>query len=165
MKILLDKVIYKLHVFLANSMKRSLVKRIRYVGKDVKLGDHTIIQNPEKVIIEDYTQISDFTVLLAGNNICIGKNCRISTCCMITSVSHKIASRNRISDDEVSNVTMNITISDNVWIGANCVVLPGTYIGNNSIIAAGSIVKGHVPDDEIWAGSPATFKSKIDFTR
>ena len=39
----------------------------------------------------------------------------------------------------------NVTIGENVWIGANCIILKGTSIGSDSVIAAGSIVKGDVP--------------------
>jgi acetyltransferase-like isoleucine patch superfamily enzyme len=43
----------------------------------------------------------------------------------------------------------------NVWVGANCVLLPGTRIGDHSVIAAGSVVNSEVPSGEIWGGVPA----------
>jgi len=158
---MIDKIVYKLYRVVSSTKKKFLLNRISYVGKDIGIGDYTVIQNPEQLTIGDYTQISDFTVLLALNRIEIGKNCRISTSCMITSVSHRIASLDRIKDDEVKRQNMNITIGNNVWIGANCVILPGTSIGDNSIIAASSVVKGNIPNDEIWGGYPASFRSKI----
>ena len=41
--------------------------------------------------------------------------------------------------------TGSIEIGNNVWIGANTIILRGTKIGDNAVIAAGSIVKGEVP--------------------
>jgi maltose O-acetyltransferase len=48
-----------------------------------------------------------------------------------------------------------VTVGNNVWVGANCVLLPGITIGDNSLIAAGSVVSRDVPPNEIWGGVPA----------
>ena len=50
-----------------------------------------------------------------------------------------------------------ITLEDNVWIGANSIILRGTEIGDNSVIAAGSIVKGIVPENSIYVQKRDTF--------
>lgn len=46
-----------------------------------------------------------------------------------------------------------ITIGSNVFIGANCTILPGTTIGDNCIIGSGTVVKGSIEDDSIVVGS------------
>lgn len=48
-----------------------------------------------------------------------------------------------------------VTIGDNVFLGANSVVLPGVTIGNGAIIGAGAIVTKDVPDHTVVAGNPA----------
>jgi maltose O-acetyltransferase len=48
-----------------------------------------------------------------------------------------------------------------VWIGGSCVILPGIIIGNNSIIAAGSVVTKDVPTNSIVAGNPAKILKSI----
>lgn len=45
-----------------------------------------------------------------------------------------------------------IIVGNNVFIGANTTVLPGSKIGDNSIIAAGSLVNKVIPPNEIWGG-------------
>jgi len=50
-----------------------------------------------------------------------------------------------------------IVIGKNVWIGANCVILPNVNIGDNVIIGAGSIVNKNVESNTIVAGVPAKF--------
>lgn len=142
-----------------NQLKNSIAE----IGSDVALGNYTVIINPEKLKVATNTQIGDFTVLLAQNGIEIGAKCRISTSCMISSVTHKIASYDRHVDDFVDSNSLNIVIGDNVWIGATSVILPGTKIGKNSIISAGSVVKGNVPENEIWGGMPAVYISTIRF--
>ena len=45
-------------------------------------------------------------------------------------------------------------IGKNVWIGANSVVLPGAYIGDNAVVAAGSVVDTTVEPNSLVAGNP-----------
>ncbi len=52
-------------------------------------------------------------------------------------------------------VLRKIVVGDNVFIGMNTIVLPGTTIGNNVIVGAGSVVRGVVEDYSIIAGNPA----------
>jgi acetyltransferase-like isoleucine patch superfamily enzyme len=48
-----------------------------------------------------------------------------------------------------------VRIGRNVWLGRGVVVLPGTTIGDHSVIGANSVVSGYVPAREIWKGNPA----------
>lgn len=48
-----------------------------------------------------------------------------------------------------------IVLGNNVFIGSNCIILYNTTIGNNCIIGAGSVVRGHFPDDSVIMGNPA----------
>lgn len=47
-----------------------------------------------------------------------------------------------------------VEIGNNVFIGANSIVLPGTSIGDNVVIGAGSVVCGDIPSDGVYAGNP-----------
>ncbi len=55
-----------------------------------------------------------------------------------------------------------ITIKDGAFIGARCILLPGTIIGENSIIGAGSVVHGTIPDNVVAAGNPAKVISSLE---
>ena len=55
-----------------------------------------------------------------------------------------------------------VTIGNRVFIGAESVVLPGVTIGNNVIIGANSTVTHDVPDNSVYAGSPARFLCTTD---
>ena len=51
--------------------------------------------------------------------------------------------------------TAPVIIGDNVWIGMNAIVLKGVTIGDNSVVAAGSVVSKSVPTNVVVAGNPA----------
>jgi acetyltransferase-like isoleucine patch superfamily enzyme len=53
------------------------------------------------------------------------------------------------------NEDEDVIIGTNVWIGTQCLILKGSKIGNNSIIASGSVVTGNVPQDVLAGGVPA----------
>jgi acetyltransferase-like isoleucine patch superfamily enzyme len=52
-------------------------------------------------------------------------------------------------------ILRDIVVGDNVFIGMNSILLPGTIIGNNVIVGAGSVVRGTIPDYSLVAGNPA----------
>ena len=58
-------------------------------------------------------------------------------------------------------VPKSIHIKKNVWIGANATILQGVTIGENSVVAAGSVVSKDVPDNVVVGGTPAKIIKKI----
>ncbi|XTZ64262.1 acyltransferase [Aeromonas salmonicida subsp. pectinolytica] len=63
--------------------------------------------------------------------------------------------RNIYSECKNIDYFQPISIGDNVFIGCNVTILPGTVIGSNVIVGAGSVVKGVLDSDSIYAGVPA----------
>jgi len=51
--------------------------------------------------------------------------------------------------------TAPVKIADNVWIGMNAVILKGVIVGENSVVAAGSVVTKNVEPNTVVAGNPA----------
>lgn len=56
-------------------------------------------------------------------------------------------------------------IEDNVWIGANVMILKGSYIMKNSVIAAGSIVNGLVDENVVYYNPIQKKEKKIEFDK
>lgn len=65
-------------------------------------------------------------------------------------------------DYKPNYVSKPVNIGDNVWIGANSIILKGVSIGSNSVIAAGSVVTKDIPEFCIAAGNPAKIVKLID---
>ena len=88
----------------------------------------------------------------------IGDNCMFGPNVSLYTAGHNIAPKGRNKD----GYGIPITIGNDVWIGGSCVILPGVSIGDNSIIAAGSVVTKDVPSNVIVAGNPAKILKSIE---
>jgi len=106
------------------------------------------------------------------NRLNIGNNVNIGACVLLIDTdSHQMDYRMRHRDasshfskeelqDNISSAP--ITIEDDVWIGAHCIVLKGVTIGARSIIGAGSVVTKSIPADCIAAGNPCKVIREIN---
>ena len=85
--------------------------------------------------------------------VTLGKNCFITFGVRFITHDGAVALfRDKYPD---ADIIAPIILGDNVFIGACSLILPGTKIGNNVIIGAGSIVTGVIPDNGVYVGSPA----------
>lgn len=97
----------------------------------------------------------------SGSSIEIGNNCVIASgVSIMDSNGHEVYSKNRTIG---SDKPQPISIGNNVWIGLNAVILKGTTIGDNCVIAVGSVVKGAFPENSLIAGNPAVVVKRIIF--
>ena len=92
--------------------------------------------------------------ILFGNNILIGPNVVIRT------ANHNFHQNDKPINQQGHNYA-NIKIADNVWIGANCVILNDVKIGEGTIIAAGAVVNKDVEPFTIVGGVPAKMIKSI----
>jgi len=113
----------------------------------ITIGDHVGMSSP-CVWIQSRLTI--------GNHVNIGGNCII-----IDTDAHQIdylARRGgkQVDETDISTTIQSapITIEDDVWIGANCIILKGVTIGARTVIGAGSVVTKSIPSDSIAAGNP-----------
>lgn len=65
-------------------------------------------------------------------------------------------------EDRKKTYSKSIVIGKNVWIGAGSIILAGVEIGDNSIVAAGSVVRKSVPSNVLVAGVPAIVKKNLN---
>lgn len=82
----------------------------------------------------------------------IGKHVSITTSSFVTHDGGVWVMR---KENPKLDVIAPIKIGNNVFIGTSCIILPGTIIGNNVVIGAGSIVKGNIESNSVYAGVPA----------
>lgn len=88
----------------------------------------------------------------ADRKISLGANCLMANVNFYT--SDGIAVKN-VADQTVVNPAADITIENHVWIAENTLVLKGSVVQHDSVIAAGSIVSGLIEANSIAAGNPA----------
>lgn len=98
--------------------------------------------------------------LHAQKKIVVGKNSVIAAGVnIIDSNGHVLNSPNRTRGRDSPG---EVIIGENVWVGLNVIILKNTTIGNNSVIAAGSVVKGRFPDNVLIQGNPAKIIRVLD---
>lgn len=114
-----------------------------------------------KLILDDNAQINPHCFLLNFDTIKIGKNSTLAYQSMILTSANPNAPYNELCK-LYPPMHAPVVIGDNVWVGARAVILPGVKIGNNVVIAAGSVVNKDVPDNCLVAGVPAVIKKRIE---
>ena len=108
------------------------------------------------VLIGRGTVINSGCVLYTGNGIHIGRNVLVAANCTLAPTNHAFADPDRpIREQGFQPSRGGITIGDDVWIGANCVLLDGTDIGTGSVIGAASMVRAALPPFCLAVGIPA----------
>jgi acetyltransferase-like isoleucine patch superfamily enzyme len=108
------------------------------------------------VIIGDHTYINSGVVIYSGNGVQIGNNVLISANCTLAPVSHEFRSRERsIREQGFQPSRGGIVIEDDVWIGANTVLLDGAILRRGSVVGANSLVLGELAPYSINVGSPS----------
>jgi virginiamycin A acetyltransferase len=109
------------------------------------------------VVIGADSAINSGTVIYSGNGVRIGDGVLIAANCTLAATNHEFSDPDRrIRDQGFQPSRGGIVIEDDVWLGANVVVLDGAVIGKGAVIGAGSVVGGAVEPYAIYAGTPAT---------
>lgn len=133
-------------------------------GTQITVGNHSVIDSFVKIkpvggsgdlLIGKYSVINSGCVLYTGNGIRIGNYVAIAANCTFAPVNHAHKEKGRrIREQGFMPSRGGIIVEDDVWIGANCVLLDGAILRKGCVIAAGSIVRGEVPAYSINGGQP-----------
>lgn len=101
--------------------------------------------------VGDNFYVNHNCVILDGAKVTFGDNVFIAPNCGFYTAGHPIDAQQRNAGLEYA---YPIAVGSNVWIGGNCVVLPGVTIGDNCVIGAGSVVTKDIPAGSIAVGNP-----------
>ncbi|VVC05676.1 UDP-3-O-(3-hydroxymyristoyl)glucosamine N-acyltransferase [uncultured archaeon] len=108
-----------------------------------------IVQYPENLEFGKNFDIGTFTYVNCKYGVKIEDNVQIGSHCSIYSYS------------TIDNKKGKVILKKNSKIGTHSTIMPNVTIGENSTVAAYSFVNKSIPKNEIWAGIPAKFKTKI----
>ena len=150
-------------------------------GRNFRVFGSLQVRGPGRVIFGDDVRVirrtTPFThspdaVITVGNRvdlvavrfgckerISIGDLSQVSECRIMDTDFHSINVNRR--DPSAPVRTAAITIGENVWIAPETAIMPGTSIGDNSVIAFGAICSGAVPANVVMVGNPARVAGKV----
>lgn len=129
------------------------------------LGDYSVVESfacinnaVGDVWIGDHTRIGLHNTIIGP--VSIGDHVNLAQGITVTALNHNFQKRDQlISQQGIS--TKKVTIENDVWIGANAVILPGVTIGKHSVVAAGAIVTKDVPPYSLVGGVPAKILKQL----
>lgn len=107
------------------------------------------------VEIGEKCYLNSGTVIYSGHGVHLGRDVLVAANCTFAATNHAVDQRDvPIRLQGFMPGRGGIKVGDDVWIGANTVLLDGTAIGTGAVIAAGTLVKGMIPAHAIIAGNP-----------
>ena len=129
------------------------------------LGRHSVVESfccinnaVGDVIIGDYTRVGLHNTIIGP--VTIGSHVNLAQGITVTALNHNFSEADRRIDEQ-GITTGQVVIGDDVWIGANAVVLPNVSIGRHCVVAAGAVVTKDVPDGCVVAGVPAKIIKRL----
>jgi hypothetical protein len=128
------------------------------VRENVKIGDLNIIGR--NVTIENFCKIGNRNKI--ETNAYITAYSEIEDYCFVAPCVATSNDNFMGRDPERFNHFKGVTIKTGGRIGVNSTILPGKVIGEDGMVAGGSLVTKNVTTEEIWLGSPAKAKAKVD---
>lgn len=136
------------------------LRQVRFAGPG-NVSPDAVFQNPERIIIGQRVRIGSRCHLWAGpaeGRICLGDDVLFGPDVLITAASYRHDLGHPVTDQPMAEG--DVIIGNDVWLATRAVILPGTTIGDGSIVAAGAVVKGVFPPMSIIAGAPARVVSE-----
>ncbi len=126
---------------------------IKKMGK-CRIAEGVTLWYPYRIIIGNHVTLNEFVYLSGYGGIKIDKGVRIGTKSTFITSDHKF-DRLDVPIKDQGIVAGMIHIKKNVWIGSNVTILKGVTVGEDAVIAAGSVVTRNVPNRAIVVGVPA----------
>jgi acetyltransferase-like isoleucine patch superfamily enzyme len=153
MPLWIKKYLYYFHPLSFSRLKFLLSKsKYKYIGEKSEILYPSIIKGKSNIHIGSNTCIGEFAHIWGSGGLYIGDRVLIASHVSITTLTHDYTSSNMRFANAISKP---IIINNDVWIGTNSTILPGTRIGVGAVVGAGSVVTKDVPPYSIVVGVPA----------
>jgi len=129
------------------------------VGSDIFVEQGFYCDYGDKISLGDRVYININCTMLDGGEIKIGDDVLIGPNVQILTVNHPTTPSERLNKTSLID---NVSIGNNVWIGAGSIILPGVTIGNNVVVGAGSVVTMDLIANCMYVGNPADKVRMLD---
>ena len=150
-----------LPIFKRYSRKWYELLGVQFLGKDQHFSSScTIVGKYNNLILHNNSEINSNCFLLVKDRVEIGENSTLAYGVSVITSANPNGPKNKLAQ-LYPKMTAPVIIGDDVWVGANAMLLPGVTIGNMSVVAAGAVVTKDVPSGVLVAGNPAIIKKKL----
>jgi acetyltransferase-like isoleucine patch superfamily enzyme len=161
-----------------------LIGRRFEAGRNLRVFGRLVVRGPGRVVFGDdvtvRNRVTPFThhpdaVITVGDStrlvgtrfgcaqrITIGRGGRLANCHILDTDFHPTSIHDR--DDPKGIRTAAVEIGNNVWVGDDNVILPGTSIGDNCVTSVMTVCSGKYPPNVVIAGNPGRAARKLDAT-
>lgn len=159
-KSVIGKILYKtIGNLLPDSSKGKVFRHIRayfgkmvvgHCGRNTNFGKRAAFSH--LVSLGDNSGIGNRAFL--QGSVVIGKNVMMADDVKIFTRNHAFSRLDIPMCEQGTQNERKVIIGDDVWIGTNVIILPGSRIGNGVVLGAGSVIRGDVPDFAVVIGNP-----------
>lgn len=137
-------------------------RQFKKIGERLRFGGMCEFNHTENIEIGSYVFFGQYCYFDAISQIRIGSGC------MFGPKTFCIAGSHNYSSDDLRAVPFDnrqqdrpVIIEDNVWVGGNVSIAPGTHIGEGAVIGMGAVVAGEIPPYSIvMAGKALVVKKR-----
>lgn len=130
---------------------------------NLELRQPRVWGDPSRLHLENITiPVNDLLVNTRSGHVTVKEDCFFGHRCMLLTGTHDYKETGMSRLKAVPDSGRDITLERGVWLGSDVTVLGPVHIGENAVVAAGSLVTKDVPKDTIVAGRPAVPVKKID---
>lgn len=133
------------------ALRNILEKLLGGMGRDTIVTPPFWCDYSYHITVGDFFYSNHNLVIQDGANVRFGDHVFVGPNCCFTTAEHAIDPDMRLAGVEIAKP---ITVGNNVWFGAGVTVLAGAEIGDNTVIGAGSVVKGRIPEGVVAVGVP-----------
>jgi acetyltransferase-like isoleucine patch superfamily enzyme len=149
---------YIINPFQINQPKNITIYNNVYIG-----GGSTLSCFNGQLKIGNNTFVTRSLNIYCGEKIIIEDDVLIASYVLITDLSHGINPELKENYQKQQITTKPVFIGKGCWIGDKASILPGSHIGEKSVIAANSVVRGIIPAYSMVSGNPAIIIKSWDF--
>ena len=128
-------------------------------GKNLIIEKGFYCDYGDKISFGERVYLNINCLMLDGGKISLGDDVLIGPNVQILTVNHPVSPEGRLTK---ISLAQDISINNNVWIGAGAIILPGVDIGEGSVVGAGSVVTKDIDAFSLYVGNPAKKIRKLN---